>query len=129
MDSAKIVAAFFLFVSYQAAYAQDSMGKYDESEVKEAVEEIGVLDICPNQTLLNLAELDVQNCRNRLARLASVCWHIIDPLVSDYEIEKDQNNKEIAKDRIISLSLVYSSCVRSELLRGIVKKRRASSSG
>ena len=129
MDSARsiVVVTIFLLV-FQAGYAQDSVAKYLESEVKAAVEEIGVLDICPNQALLELAELEVENCRNRLSKLAAVCWHIIDPVVPSYELEKGEDNKELAKKRIISLSLVYSSCIRSEILRGIVKKRREASS-
>ena len=129
MDSAKMIMAIILCLSFQFGYAQDSIAIYSESEVKAAVEEIGVLNICPDQSLLKLVELDVENCRSRLAKLATVCWHIIDPVVRNYEIEKDEDSKESAKSRIITLSLVYSSCIRSELVRGIGRKRRESDSG
>lgn len=129
MGSARLIVLMFFFLVCQFGYAQEPSAKYTEDEVKMAVEEIGVLDVCPDQALLKLAELEVENCRSRLAILSVVCWHIIDPVVPDYEIEKDENNNEIAKDRLISLSLVYSSCIRSELLRGIVRKQRETESG
>ena len=129
MTATRFIVVLFLFITCDSGFAQDSITNFDESEVKAAVEEIGVLDVCPDQALLKLADLEVENCRNRLSKLAVVCWHIIDPVIPDYEIQMDENNKEGAKDRIISLSLVYSSCVRSELLRGIVKKRKENNSG
>lgn len=126
MNSAKLKLAVFIFLSCQAGQAQDEMTKYDESQVKAAVEEAGVLDICPDQTLLEVAEIDVGDCRSHLANLAPMCWHIIDPLVSDYEIAKDETRKEMAKDRFIKIAVVYSSCLRAELLRQIVRSRRES---
>lgn len=129
MDSARLIIAVFVCLFHQIGYAQDSVAMYSESEVKAAVEEIGVLNICPDQSLLKLVELDVENCRSRLAKLAIMCWHIIDPVIPNYEIERDEDSKESGKSRIISLSLVYSSCIRSELVRGIDRKRRDSDSG
>jgi hypothetical protein len=128
MDLARSSVVIFFLLVFQAGYAQDSEEKYSESEVKAAVEEIGVLNICPDRTLLELAELEVEDCRNRLSKLKAVCWHIIDSVVPDYEVEKNEDDKEVAKNQIISLSLVYSSCIRSEILKGIVKKRRESGS-
>ena len=129
MTAPRSMVVPFLLIICHPGFAQDSIKIYDEPEVKAAVEEIGVLNVCPDQALLKLSEIEVENCRKRLSKLAVVCWHIIDPVIPNYEIVVDTNKKEIAKNRINSLSLVYSSCIRSELLRGIVKKSRERHSG
>lgn len=128
MNPARSTVVIILLLAFQAGFAQDAVTKYTEPEVKAAVEEIAVLDICPDRTLLELAELEVQNCQNHLSELAAFCWHIIDQVVPDYEIEKGEDDKEVGKKQLIGLSLVYSSCIRSEMMRGIVDERRAANS-
>ena len=122
MDSAKLKIAVIIFVSCQAGHAEDAATKYDEPQVKAGVEESTVYLICPDQTLLEVAEIEVGDCRSHIAKLAPICWHLIDPLVSDYKIEKG----EMGKKRFLSITAVYTSCVRAELLRQIVRSRRES---
>ncbi len=124
MDSVKLTFAVLVFVSCQAAHAQDASTKIDEPKVKAGVEEAAVLDICPDRTLLEVAEIDVGDCRSHIAKLAPICWHLIDGIVSDYVIEQG----EAGKDRFIRITVVYASCVRAELLRQIVRSRRESNS-
>ena len=120
MDSLKLTFAALIFVSCQAGHAQDAPTHLDESQVKKAVQELTVQDICPNPAFLELAEIEMGDCRSHIAIYAPVCWHIMDPIVVDYEIEG--GGKE--KNRFLSIAHVYASCVRGELLREIVKSRR-----
>ena len=59
------------------------MTKYDEPKVKAAVEEAAVLDLWPDRTLLEVAEIEVGDCRSHIAEFAPVCWHLIDGLGID----------------------------------------------
>ena len=54
MTATRFVVVLFLFITCDSGFAQDSITNFDESEVKAAVEEIGVLDVCPDQASLNL---------------------------------------------------------------------------
>ena len=122
MNLAKLNFAVLVFVSCQPGHAQDAAAKFDEQQVKAAVEEAAVYLVCPDQTLLEVAEIEVGDCRGHIAKFSPICWHLIDPLVSNYDIEQG----EIGKKRFINITAVYASCLKAELLRGIVKSKRES---
>ena len=84
MDSAKLKFAVFVLVSCQAGHAKDAAPKFDEPVVKARVEEAAVLDVCPDRTLLEVAEIEVGDCRSHIAKLAPICWHLMDGIISDY---------------------------------------------
>ena len=114
--------AAIILVCCEAGQAQGAATEFSESEIKRAVEESAVLTICPDQALLEFLDIEVGSCRSHISTFAPVCWHLIDKLVSDYEIESG----EAGKERFISILSVYSSCIRSELVREIAKSSRES---
>jgi hypothetical protein len=108
---------FFLCL---ASHALDASTLSDEEKVKAAFEEVAVLDVCPDRTLLELAQLETEDCRSHIAKIAPVCWHLIDGLVSDQKTKQD----ELRKERNLTIAALYARCVRSEILRQIVKSKR-----
>ena len=95
--------AVVIFVFCQIGHAQHAVTKYDEPKVKAAVEEAAVLDLWPDRTLLEVAEIEVDDCRSHIAEFAPVCWHLIDGLVSDYEIEQSETGRE----RFTIIAVIY----------------------
>jgi hypothetical protein len=122
--SAYVVAIVIACVLFQSSSAQDATTKHDEPKVKAAVEEVAVLAVCPDQILLEVAEIELEDCRSHVAKIAPICWHLIDRVISDYEIEQG----EMGKEQFLNIAAIYSSCVRAEILRQIVKSKRESSS-
>ena len=122
MNLAKLNLAVLVFVSCQAGHAQDAAANFNEQQVKSAVEEAAVYQVCPNQTLLEIAEIEVGDCRSHIAKFSAICWHLIDPLVSNYELEQGEKGKK----RFINFLGVYASCLKAELLREIVESSRES---
>ena len=122
MNSAKLMVAAIISFSCHAGFAQDASTKFVESEIKAAIEEAAVLNVCPDQALLELAEIVVTNCRTHIAKLAPLCWNMIDRIIPNYAIEQS----EMGKERFISILAIYASCVRAELLGQIVESSRES---
>ena len=116
----KLTIAVSVFV--QAEYAQGEATKYDGSEVKLAIEEAAVLNVCPDRALLKFAKLEVSNCRDHISKFAPVCWHQIDRVATDYKIEQGEKGRK----RFISILTIYTSCVRAELLKQLVKSSKES---
>lgn len=102
----------------------EKAAKFQEGEVKANAEEAAVLWVCPNTELLKLLEIDTDDCRDHVAEVIPVCWHLLDKIVSDYEV----NNSDDGKKRFLAITVNFTSCIQSELLTQSVNKKRLSSS-
>mgnify|MGYP003645003362 CR=1 FL=1 len=107
----------------QPAFADSTNNEFDYSEVKKGAEEVAFFDICPNPVLRELAGIEADDCKSFLDKLAPICWHIIDPVVGDFRISRDDDGKK----RFFQFAAVYSACIRSEILRTIIRERRRES--
>lgn len=99
--------------------AEDSETKIEEKDFKVAAEYLATNDICADSRLRSLADLTSASCEDDLAFYSKVCWPQLDGLNLNYEATNDDESRE----KLISVSLLYGSCVRSELLRQIVRKQ------
>jgi len=114
--------AILTLVCCRPSLAQDAVTKFDESEIKAAIEESAVLDVCPDRDLLKFAQIEVDKCRSYISKFTHLCWNSIDNIISDYEIEQN----EMGKKRFISILSVYASCIRAEILGQIVESNKES---
>ena len=101
--------------------AEETEIRIEEEDFKLAAEALAANDICADTKLRNMAGLDSASCEDDLTFYTRVCWPQFDGLGLSFEATNDDESRE----RLISVSLLYGSCVRSELLRKIVRKQES----
>ena len=99
--------------------AEDAETKIEEKVFRLAAEYLAANNICADSRLRELANLDSASCEDDLAFYSKVCWPQFSGLNLSYEAIDDDESRE----RFYSVSLLYGSCVRSELLREILRKQ------
>ena len=114
----EVLAALIVSGFCGKLYGQEVNDAPDEVTVKAATEQAATIDICPDQALLKVVGLDINACADRIKELAPVCWHVMDKVVPDYRYERDE------KSEYFSMVVLFSSCIRGEMLRGMAKAER-----
>lgn len=102
--------------------AQESDAPIGEDQVKSSIEEIAQLYICSDQSLLESSDIDPRRCQIGASTFADACWKIVDKLVPDYSLTKDEQGKE----RFDNIADVYIHCVQAKLLVSLLEARKKS---
>jgi len=110
------------FVSWQLAHADKPDIVFSEVQVKDSVEDIALVYICSDQTLLDNIGFDSRRCVVAVALFTDACWKILDKVVSNYEVVGDEHGPE----RLEEITDVYIPCVQAEFLLSALRQRKKS---